>query len=372
LNPPELIDEDALRERVESLPALQRVRDAARGTPAYLVGGAVRDLLLGRERTDLDVVIEGDAAELAEALGGTVAATHERFATAAVELDGLRIDLATARSESYARPGGLPDVRPASIEEDLSRRDFTVNAMAVPLAERAGLLDPHGGRGDLGGGILRVLHDASLVDDPTRAVRAARYAARFGFSLDPATESLVRATDLFTVSEDRLRAELRKLAAEPAARRGFELLDEWGLLSLGPGAAEAIDEVGRLLSGPPWRGLAARDDAVLAAALGPPAAARELAAAKPERPSEAVEFAHGQSAVDLCVARAYGGTWLDEYVGKWRDVRLEIGGEDLMAAGVPEGPAVGRGLDAALRAKLDGMASGRDQELSVALEAARE
>lgn len=365
------IEPERIYERLRAIVGLEGVRDAAGDVPIYLVGGAVRDLLLGRERTDLDVVVEGDAAELGRRLGGEVRA-HERFATATVVLDGLELDLATARSETYPRPGALPEVRPATLTEDLARRDFTANAMAVPLVDDPELIDPHGGVPDLERGVLRVLHDRSFVDDPTRALRAARYAARYGFSLEADTERLLPTADLDTVSRDRVEAELRKLAAEPRARRAFELLDEWGLIALDAGAGELIDAVGGLAESVPWNGVAGRGHAVLAAALGRGvAAARELAAAQPERPSDAVELARGRDPVTLVLARALGAEWLDRYVADWRHVRLEITGDDLLAGGVPEGPAIGRGLAAAMRAKLDGEAAGREQELEIALEAAR-
>ena len=364
------IDPGRIGERLSELAPLERVRDAAGGVRIYLVGGAVRDLLLGRQRTDLDVAVEGDAAALARRLGGRILA-HKRFATATVVIDRLELDLATTRSESYSRPGALPEVRPAKLSEDLARRDFTVNAMAVPLTGDRELIDPHGGARDLERGLLRVLHERSFVDDPTRALRAARYAARYGFALDSDTERLLREADLATVSCDRVEAELRKLAAEPVARRGFELLDEWGLIDLEAGAPDLIDVVSDLAASERWRSSLRREDAVLAAALGRGVKrARELSAARPARPSEAVELARGVDAVTLALARGLGAGWLDSYVGEWRHVRLEITGDDLLAAGIPEGPAIGRGLAAALRAKLDGDAAGREQELSIALRAA--
>jgi tRNA nucleotidyltransferase (CCA-adding enzyme) len=273
-------------------------------------------------------------------------------------------------------------VRLAGLEQDLARRDFTINAMAVPLHREPELIDPHGGREDLERGIIRVLHPRSFVDDPTRALRAARYAARFGFGVDPDTERLAREADLSTVSEDRAEAELVRLSAEPEARKGFELLDAWGLVTLPEGSGELIDAVADLLQRPPWAGLADRALAVHAAATGraPGAAgrlrdllasARELASASPGRPSEAVELARGRGGIELALARALGVEWLDRYVSEWRDVGLEITGEDLLAAGVAQGPALGRGLDAALRRKLDGEISGREEELRAALDAAR-
>jgi tRNA nucleotidyltransferase (CCA-adding enzyme) len=327
--------------------------------------------LLGRDRTDLDIAVEGDATVLGRRLGGEIR-THERFATATVHTDGIDLDLATARSESYPEPGALPEVRPATLADDLARRDFTLNAMAVPLAGDPELIDPHGGLEDLERGALRVLHDGSFTDDPTRALRAARYAARYGFELEPDTERLLREADLATVSSDRVDAELRKLAAEQAARRGFELLDEWGLVPLPDGAGELIDAVSALTAGEAWARLADRTDAVLAAATGRGiAAARELAAAEVRAPSEGVELARGHDGVTLALARALGAEWLDRYVEEWRDVRLDIDGEDLMEAGIPEGPAIGRGLAAALRAKLDAEVTSREDELRVALDAAR-
>jgi tRNA nucleotidyltransferase (CCA-adding enzyme) len=366
------IELERIAERLSALPGLDRVREAAGETPAYVVGGAVRDLLLGRKRTDLDIAVEGDAAALGQRLGGEIR-THERFATATVHLDGTELDLATARSETYPAPGALPEVRPAPLSEDLARRDFTVNAMAVPLTEEPELIDPHGGLRDLRATTLRVLHERSFVDDPTRALRAARYAARYGFALESRTEELLRRADLETVSRDRTDAELRKLAREPRARRGFELLDEWGLIGLGREAPELMDAVGDLVALEPWAGMVDRDDAVLAAALGRGlGAARELASADVAIPSEAVERARGCDGVTLALARALGAEWLDRYVSEWRNVRLDIDGDDLIAAGIPEGPAIGRGLAAAMRAKLDGEASGADEELRVALDAARQ
>lgn len=380
----EPIDPGLLEERLAALPGAGRLRDAAvaAGIPAYAVGGAVRDLLLGADRSDVDVAVEGDPLALAAALGGEVRA-HERFGTATVSADGLEVDLATARRESYPRPGALPDVEPATLAEDLARRDFTVNAMALPLHREPELIDPHGGLEDLRAGVLRVLHDRSFVDDPTRALRAARYAARLGFGLDDETAELLRAADLGSVSRDRIEAAMLKLAAEPQARRGFELLDAWGLVALADGAGELIEEVAELLEREPWRSFVDRSLAINAAATGHApgpagglrdlrAAARELLAVDSPRPSEAVELVAGRSEVELALARALGARWLDDYLSSWRHVALEISGEDLLAAGVPEGPAIGRGLGAALRAKLDSEVSGRDAELELALAAARE
>ena len=352
-------------------PELDAVRSAT-DAPTYLVGGAVRDLLLGQGRSDVDLVVVGDAAALAAKLGAEVLA-HERFATAKARLDGHELDVATARAERYPHPGALPEVEPAAdIETDLRRRDFTINAMAIPLQGEPRLIDPHGGQSDLEAGQLRVLHPGSFVDDPTRALRAARYAARFGFELEQQTEPLLRQADLDAVSEDRRIAELRRLAAESAAAHGFELVSKWGLVDLRPGGVELAGKVSELFGFATWRELAPRDTTVLTAALGPAGGEEELVAAQPELPSQAVELARGHDPAELAIARALGADWLDRYLLEWRAVKLEIDGGDLVAAGVPQGPALGRGLAAALRRKLDGEIDGREAELEVALAVARE
>lgn len=364
---------ESLAETLRSVyPELEGIA-AAGEDPVYLVGGAVRDLLLGRGRADIDVVVVGDPVALAAALGVATLAEHERFATATVELDGHEIDIAAARTETYERPGALPTVAAAAdIEADLGRRDFTINAMAIPLGGDARLIDLHEGRADLEHGLLRVLHPGSFRDDPTRAIRAARYAARFDFDLAGETAELVLATDLDTISADRRRAELTRLAGEESAPLGFELLADWGLLELRGGGVALAAAVTELLAMEPWSGEASRAEAVLVAALGPAGGEAELAAADPQRPSQGVELARGRDPVELALARALGAEWLDEYLRSWRSVSLEIDGSDLLVAGVPEGPAVGRGLEAAMRRKLDGEVRGREEELAVALGAARE
>jgi tRNA nucleotidyltransferase (CCA-adding enzyme) len=353
----------------EAHPELETVRSAAR-QPVYLVGGAVRDLLLGRDRADVDLMVEGDATALAAELGGANS-EHDRFGSVKVDLDGHEVDIVGARTETYERPGALPVVTPAeSIEEDLARRDFTINTMAIPLQGEPRLLDPHGGKRDLEQGVLRVLHDRSFVDDPTRAIRAARYASRFGFRLEPKTEELLRATDLTTVSADRRRTELERLAAEENACAGFELLGEWGVIDLRPGGIELMQTVGSLLQAPQWAELAPRERALVAAALGPPGAEEVLASMWAPNPGEGLELAERRDPVELILARAMGADWLDQYLTSWRTIELEIDGEDLIAAGVEQGPAIGRGLRAARHKKLEGEISGRDEELATALTAA--
>ena len=370
------IEPSKLPERLEALPGIEMLREACEGVPAYLVGGAVRDLLLGKTRADLDVAVEGDVRALADALGGEII-VHERFETAAITVEGHEIDIARARAETYERPGALPTVNPAGIDEDLARRDFTVNAMAVPLEGEGQLIDPHGGADDLAAGVLRVLHDLSFADDPTRALRAARYAARLGMELDPGTERLLRLADLGTVSDDRVLAELARIAAEQRPSAALKLIGDWGVLDLdsGPRLAAALERL--FSSSAEWRDFANRDTAILlAVAPGEhPQRLRQRAAklarhAEPGSPAEVQVLAHDHIPEVLAIARAAGAAWLDDYAARLRHVELEISGYDLVEAGVPEGPAIGRGLNAALAAKLDGEASGHEQELRVALDAA--
>ena len=365
------IDPARLGEQVESLGAIDQLRQIADRVPAYLVGGVVRDLLLGREVADLDVAIEEDAEALTE-LPGFSPEREGLFLTGRLEQDNGKIDIAQTRAESYPAPGALPEVRPASITDDLARRDFTVNAMAFPLSGGPQLRDPHGGLDDLRAGLLRVLHDGSFIDDPTRALRAARYAARFGFELEPETARLLREADLSTVSEDRIDNELRRIAAEDDPAAALRLIADWEVMpSLDPQAPERVAEVTRLASTPPWSEWVDRELAVMLAIVRPLPQIRELAAATPERPSEVARLATPWDPAQLLVARAIGAEWLDRYAAEWRHVGLEITGADLLAEGVPEGPGVGRGLEAALSGKLDGEISGRAEELRIAVAAAR-
>ncbi|HEX4305584.1 MAG TPA: hypothetical protein VHZ54_06095 [Solirubrobacterales bacterium] len=365
---------------------------AAAPDPVYLVGGAVRDLLLGRGRADIDLAVEGDPAELATALGAEILESHPRFGTLkvvfggegpadsdprlgnlAIARRGEVLDIAAARRESYARPGALPTVDlGAPIRTDLARRDFTLNAMAVPLADPRELLDPYDGQADLEAGALRAIHAGSFVDDPTRAIRAARYAARFGFGVEPGTRELLQATDLETITPARRAAELRKLAAEETAVRALELLAGWGLVEPRAGGESfaLARDVNRLMASPPWSEEADRAEAILAAALGPWTGDDEaLADARPARPSEGVALARGRDPIELVLARAAGAEWLDDWLG-WREESLDITGADLTAAGL-SGPAIGEALERALRAKLDGEAPTRAAQLRLALEPPR-
>jgi tRNA nucleotidyltransferase (CCA-adding enzyme) len=380
-----------LRQRLRELPCGRRLLDAAAGMDGvHVVGGAVRDLLLGRTPRELDVVVEGDVDELATRLGaGTEALAYERFGTATVRAGDCRWDLAAARAETYARPGALPDVRPAGIEQDLRRRDVTVNALALDLAGGALRAVAHA-EDDLAAGRLRVLHDASFADDPTRLWRVARYAARLGFGVEAHTAHLareaVRAGALETVSAARIGNELRLALAEPDPVAALQAAVDLGLAPwLAPDRALA-ERALELLPAGEGRG----DLVVLATALAAPADERlaglQLSAAEraivraaraapalddtPRAPSQLARALRGLpvEAVALAGARGTGAAaarrWLDEL----RHVALQITGDDLRAAGVAEGPDLGRRLHAVLDLHLDGaVAADRDAQLAAAL-----
>ncbi len=203
----------------------------------YLVGGVVRDLLLGQTNLDLDLVVEGNAIELAQYLAeinqGEIT-THPRFNTAKLQWNKWSVDLATARSETYAKPGALPTVKPGSINNDLSRRDFTINAMAIELnpGHYGELIDLHGGRDDLEHKLIRILHEKSFTDDATRIWRGLRYEQRLDFHLEPTTLKLLKRDIpmLDTISGDRVRHEIELVLKEEFPEKVLRRAEELGVL----------------------------------------------------------------------------------------------------------------------------------------------
>jgi tRNA nucleotidyltransferase (CCA-adding enzyme) len=405
-----VVNEDPahLLERFTALPAAQPLLERLAGTRTvvYAVGGAVRDLMLGLEPLDLDLVVEGELAPLLDQLGAD-ARLHDRFGTATVELGGRHFDLARARRETYSHPGALPSVAPASLEQDLARRDFSVNAVALAvLGPRRGRVAAVGSAlEDLRGGTMRVLHDASFRDDPTRLLRLARYASRLGFEIERRTLALlwdaVGGRALGTVSGSRVGAEVRLLAREQEPIKAFRTLRELGIdaaiePNFGLGDADLAERaVGLLPDGErrdllvlalAARGVAGAElerllewlafeagerDAILAAATRADPLARQLADAT--RPSQVAAAASGAGPELVALAGALGpAEAAREWLASLRHVKLEIDGADLLAAGLPEGPGIGRGLRAALAAKLDGRASGPEAELAQALAAVRD
>ena len=227
------------QERLSLLRELGNLADEG-GVSLYLVGGVVRDLLLKRENWDLDLTVEGDGIAFAQLVAdryGAGLAVFERFATARLAFpDGLKMDIATTRRESYAQPAVLPTVQPASIEEDLFRRDFTINAIAMQLnsGKFGRVLDAYGGQRDLHARTIRVLHTGSFQDDPTRIFRAIRFEQRFGFCLERTTLRLLAqaaATNLIQqLSGPRLQNEILSLLAEHDPVRAIARLGQLKLL----------------------------------------------------------------------------------------------------------------------------------------------
>ncbi|MDX1390138.1 MAG: CBS domain-containing protein, partial [Acidobacteriota bacterium] len=212
------------------------------GSAAYLVGGVVRDLMLRHPIRDLDVVVEGDAGRVARLLGERLDAeihVHDAFQTAVLfTAAGRRLDLATARTEHYPSPAALPEVVPGVLRQDLYRRDFTINTLAVRLNPRdfGRLLDYFHGRRDLQAGKIRVLHGLSFIEDPTRAYRAVRFAVRLGFEISRESEHLVRVALRERVfdrlSPERLRREVERIFSEKPLVRAVHLLQQHGLLAV--------------------------------------------------------------------------------------------------------------------------------------------
>ncbi|MCW3057559.1 MAG: tRNA nucleotidyltransferase, partial [Solirubrobacterales bacterium] len=341
---------------------------------------------------------------------------HDRFGTAVVDWPAGRVDLAERRAETYSAPGALPDVRAGSEDDDLRRRDFTVNAIAVALGgpRRGQLRAVDHALDDLLAERLRVLHERSFIDDPTRLLRLARYGSRLGFEAEPRTASLARealaAGALATVSRARVGAELRLALAEPDPVSAFLALDELGVLAALEPRLGFDERLAR-------RGLAmlpdeGREDVLLLAVLLAPLAAgprrdaqsqifefldsleftaadREavsrtatLAGPLAEKLGEAERPSQVREAAVSCTleAAALAGALADghssrarenarEWLQSWHHVGLAINGDDLLAAGIPAGPEVGRRLALALGRRLDGeLGDGRDAELQAALE----
>jgi len=379
------------------------VDEAARAhSDAFLVGGPVRDLLLRRPVGDVDVLLtrglEAVAGRSAQRLGANVV-VRPRFLTATIERPGLRIDLSRARRERYARAGALPEVEPASLEEDFARRDFSVHAMALPLDARSGsgLLDPLGGRADLERRRLRCLHERSFLDDPTRLLRAARYAARLGFRYEAGTARLLRSAvesaALDRVSGDRVRHEIERLIDEPDPAHAAAATRRGGLFAaiargweVADGARAGLRRLVRAGAEPPWPEAASARQAcglrLLLFDVAPRHRLRVLERlAVRGRPAEQVRgdlrrvvelrrslgrrLSGGRLDARLsgasdevlllawCTGRAPVPRNVARYAGHLRHVADPLTGEDARARGL-RGPAVGELLRAARERSLDG------------------
>ena len=372
------------------------------GVDLFLVGGTVRDLLLERASVDLDTVAvappEGFAHALAGEVGGEVLG-ESQFGTSKLRVGDTVVDLATARRETYAHPGALPAVAAGAIDQDLARRDFSINAMAVPLFSGLSgeLLDPFGGERDLQRRLVRVLHSNSFADDATRILRAIRYSERLEFALEPSTAELLRhhLADLDRIKGDRVRHELERIFREERAVAMLRSMRDSGVLSaihegltvddstlaqlgelqaraapggplvflaamacsIGPAAVDGL--VARLNMDGVWTRVA-RDAARLGGMVESlsqpdlrPSEIHTLLSGIDERAVIGASIAAGQPAVARSLSR---------YEAEFRHVKTELTGHDLIALGVPQGPRVGALLRELLAARLDGSVTDAGEE----------
>ena len=367
--------------------------------PLYLVGGPVRDAMMGLPVHDLDFVLEGDAPalarEVAAELGGDVV-SHHAFGTASVNLGPDRMDIVTARRETYPYPGSLPQVYPGTIEDDLARRDFSINAMAVRLgAAHEGPIDPHGGLADLKAGIVRALHPGSFADDPTRIFRAARYEKRLGFRIETETllwmKEAVASGRIQRLTPDRVRHEIEHILEERSPGPPLSRLAELGVLSqlapefcslpvaelltsatgeatpmlylaalaypLTPAQVEIL--IGRLNMPNSWARVA-RDAVVLREIEG------ELASPAISN-SRVAHLLLGKSEDAIRAAALVSHSpviaqLLEDFLVNLRLLFPKSDGNDMLALGVPPGPCVGRMLRELTDAKLDGLVNTIEDE----------
>lgn len=391
--------------QLAQLRTLSRVADGFR-LRCWLVGGGVRDALLGLAVSDLDISAVGATAEFAaaaaDALGGAVV-SRSQFNTFGISAASGRLDIAMARRESYARPGALPRVSPGMMADDLARRDFSINAMAVSLASDTWgeLLDPFDGRGDLGRKVVRALRPFSFMDDATRIFRAVRYSVRLGFAPDAETERLMRrdAAHMGGISGARVRGELDRMLGEERRAAMLAAANEYGVLravhpalDLNADAVNALERADAwdyadkplLMAGVMAYWAAAARHAELAARLDMSAlwgrVFADTARVKGEfgalgrdgvRRSEIYRRLRGchdaaVAACAVCVGDERIAGRLDLYRRELRDARALLNGDDLLALGVPQGPMVGAILAELLAARVDGAVGTRADEAAYA------
>lgn len=386
-----------------------------RGIPAYLVGGIVRDAILRRKNLDVDIVVEKDAIPFARALAGILKAavrTHPHFGTASLDLpSGRRVDLSTARRETYPHPGALPQVRAGCLRDDLFRRDFTINAMALSLnRSRFGeLVDAFGGLADLRRKRVRVLHGQSFIDDPTRILRAVRFEQRFGFRMEEKTLTLLKEAlhrkALLSVKPPRYFAELKKILSEPDPCPALKRLEDLGGLPFFvpvPSVDFKLLRKARLYASSRaadlFRGCSRWLVYFLVLAEGLKDADLEgLLKRYPFTREERKNILQSRGASDLMKRLSSGGIGasgvyqllsplgleavlylrlkagpglirrrIDRFLKKDRWARTAISGEDLKRLGFPSGQRLGDVLERILFMKIDGKLKGKKDELRAA------
>lgn len=381
---------------------LKQVGEAADavGIDVYLVGGAVRDMLMRRKVLDIDIVVEGSSMDFVQKMdlpGGGRPVRHRAFDTVKLRLNGLDMDVASARKESYARPGALPLVAPGSIIDDLSRRDFTINSMAICLNKYhfGELLDPFGGKNDLRAKLIRLLHDRSFMDDSTRIFRAIRYEQRLGFNIEQESMLLLKRDVhmIDTISGDRIRNEIylmlgEKLPEKPVLRAQKlsvfrqihpALTSSTWLTSSYPKARKVLtkEDLQPVYLTLLLYGLDAEELQELHMRLNFPRAELDLvsktlqlkrqlkqlgrAGLKPFQiytllkgyPPRAVQANVMVTSSPLIRARLY------RYLRRWIDVKPLLKGDELVSTGITRGPQIKKYLDLLLEAYLNGEISTR-------------
>ena len=375
-----------------------------RGERIYLVGGVVRDLLLGQANLDLDLVVEGNAIELARQLRelnqGKIT-THPQFNTAKLQWDRWSVDLTTARAETYEKPGALPSVTLSSIDDDLSRRDFTINVMAIRLnpGDYGKLFDPYGGRNDLKAKLIRVLHEKSFIDDATRIWRGLRYEQRLDFHLERKTLNLLKRdiTMLDTISDDRIRYEIECVLEEKYPEKVFRRAEELGVLAkLHPALkgngwlAEKFDQVRRLSSPQPPETelylallaypLTSEEVESFISRLNLPKSLaqtlRDTIAVKNKMrslaipglsPSNIYHLLDGYSsqalvANSLATESPVASQNIRLFLNKLKDIKILLTGDDLIKMGIASGPQIREVLELLREARLNGRVTTREGE----------
>ena len=387
---------------------------AERGERVYLVGGIVRDLLLGDPslrsglRFDLDLVVDGDAVKLAQQVAETSQAkllAHRRFGTAKLKYEKFTLDMTTARRETYAKPGALPTVTPDTLKDDLIRRDFSINAMAISLAanDYGELIDPYQGKSDLDHRLIRILHPGSFSDDATRILRGVRYEQRLGFRFEAQTAQLLKRDIpmLDTISGDRIRHELELIFEEKQPEFAIKRLGDLGvLLRISPSLkgdgwlAEKFDRARRLKKPSQLPSLYfcllvySSDEKEIEQFLARLNISAKLSRAMRDtlrlktrlplldksvlKPSEIYYLlreyepvaiqANAVASDSLIVHRR-----LQLFLTKLRYVRTSLNGEGLKRLGISAGPDMGKILQALHKAKLDGEVRTRAAEEKLAL-----
>jgi len=378
------------------------------GQKVYLVGGVVRDLFLGYPNFDLDLAIEGDALKFAQRVAEITQAklvTHPRFGTAKLSQGNFTLDMAMARGETYAKPGALPAVTPGRISNDLFRRDFSINAMAISLAPDSygELLDPYQGKSDLDRGLIRVLHPKSFSDDATRILRAIRYEQRFGFKLEPETAWLLKRdiAMLDTISGNRIRHELESILRERYPEHVLRRLSELGVLQrINPSLkgngwiAEKFDKA-RQLNKPSQLSslyfclfiypLSGKENEQFLHQLNIPGklsrSLRDTLCLKSQVPLlDKPSMKHGEIyyllheydslAIQANAIASESSTihcHLQLFLTKLRYVKTFLSGEELKRLGIPEGPELGKVLETLHKARLDGEVNTKAEEEKLAL-----